>query len=81
MPNAIINTSCEHIDKFDLWYKSIPQGTIVALQTNDYFEITEHVNCMNSLDEFAFNTPMSRVIYEGELALPKYNRFMRIGIK
>lgn len=80
-PNTIINTSCEHIENFADWYEKIPQGKIVVLQTNDYFEITDHINCSESLEQFAQSSPMTTVLYQGELELPKYKRFMRIGIK
>ena len=80
-PNTIINTSCEHIKNFDSWYTKIPQGILCILQTNDYFEIEDHINCSKSLDNLAEATPMSNVLFEGELPLEKYNRFMRIGYK
>lgn len=80
-PDTIINTSCEHIENFSKWYDKIPKGKIVILQTNNYFEIEDHINCSASLSDFADHTPMSAVFYQGELELPKYTRFMRIGIK
>ena len=83
-PNTVINTSCEHIDKFYDWYHKIPKGTLVCLQSNDYFDVpkeTGHVNCCNNLIEFQAQTPMSECLYEGVLDLKKYNRFMRIGIR
>ena len=81
MPTTIVNTSCEHIFNFDKWYKNIPVGTLVILQTNNYFELPEHVNCSVDLDDFSRMTPMNEVLYQGELELPKYTRYMRIGIK
>lgn len=81
MPNTIINTSCEHIDNFRLWYDHLPPNVLLCLQTNNYFEIEDHINCSKSLDHFAETTPMSNVLFEGELPLEKYNRFMRIGYK
>jgi len=80
-PNTIINTSCEHIENFDVWYNKIPNGKIVVLQSNNYFEVEGHINCSNSLEEFVNQTPMSHVYYDGELFLDKYTRYMRIGIK
>lgn len=80
-PDTIINTSCEHIRDFTEWYNKIPQGKLVILQTNNYFEIEEHVNCSKTLEDFAAQTPMTNVLYHGELELPKYKRFMRIGYK
>jgi hypothetical protein len=81
MPDTIINTSCEHIINFDKWYNKIPQGTIIVLQSNNYFELDEHVNCFESLDDFANSTPLTTILYQGELPLEKYTRYMRIGIK
>ena len=78
-PNTIINTSCEHIENFTDWFNLIPAGKLVALQSNDYFEINDHINCVNSLDEFKQQTPLSNIIYEGELKLEKYTRYMIIG--
>jgi hypothetical protein len=83
MPNTIINTSCEHISTGDFikWYNTIPVGTLVVLQTNNYFKLPEHVNCCNDLIDFAELTPIQHLLFSGELQLPKYIRYMRIGIK
>jgi hypothetical protein len=81
LPDTIINTSCEHISDFTKWYDKIPNKKIVILQTNNFVEIEDHVNCSNNIREFADQTPMSTVFFEGELVLAKYTRFMRIGIK
>jgi hypothetical protein len=80
-PDTIINTSCEHIDNFDKWYAKIPTGKIVILQSNNYTDIDEHVNTSCDLDAFGKQTPMTEVLYSGEMQLEKYTRFMRIGIK
>jgi hypothetical protein len=80
-PDTVINTSSEHIENFKSWYDKIPAGKIIILQTNNYFEIPEHINCSKTIDEFAEQTPMTEVLYSGELFLDKYLRFMRIGIK
>lgn len=80
-PDTIINTSCEHLDNFDRWYSRIPYGKLVILQSNNYFDVAEHVNCVKSVDELEASAPMTRVIYKGELDLEKYKRFMLIGIK
>ena len=80
-PNTIINTSCEHIENFNIWYNLIPKDKIVILQTNNYGEIEDHINCSSSLEEFRTQTPMTTLLYEGELVLDKYTRYMRIGIK
>jgi hypothetical protein len=81
MPNTVINTSCEHIENFAEWYDKILAGTLIILQTNNFFEIPEHVNCSIDLDDFSRVTPMKEVLYQGQLELSKYTRYMRIGIK
>jgi hypothetical protein len=80
-PNTIVNTSCEHLTSFVLWYNLIPKGTLVALQTNDYYEIDDHINCVNDIDEFKKMAPLDNILYEGVLNLEKYNRFMLIGYR
>lgn len=85
MPDTIINTSCEHIGNFREWYDNIPEGITLILQSNNYFEIPEHINCVSNIEEFSKQTPMQKVFYQGELDVPKnngfYTRFMKIGIK
>lgn len=78
-PDTIINTSCEHVIDFDGWYNKIPKDKLVVLQSNNFFEVDEHVNCSKDLESFANQTPMTKVLYEGELPLEKYTRYMRIG--
>jgi hypothetical protein len=80
-PNTIINTSCEHIENFEEWYNRIPDGKLVILQSNNFFEIKEHVNCVESIEEFSVKAPMNNILYSGELDLSKYRRFMLIGYK
>ena len=80
-PDTIINTSCEHINNFSDWYRKIPAGKLLILQTNNYFDLQEHVNCSDSLASFGDTTPMEQVLYEGSLDCGQYVRFMRIGIR
>lgn len=80
-PNTIINTSCEHMKNFAEWYAKIPDGKLVVIQSNNYYEVEEHVNCVGSVEEFAAKAPMQNILYSGELELPKYKRFMLIGSK
>ena len=80
-PDSIINTSCEHIENFEEWYAKIPQGKLVILQSNDYFDLPEHVNCVKDSSHFEQMAPLSEVKFAGELPLEKYTRYMRIGRK
>lgn len=81
IPDVIINTSCEHLDHFDDWWKLIPLGKLCALQSNNYFDVIDHVNCVGSVDEFLQQTQFTKVLYSGELELEKYTRYMIIGRK
>ena len=75
----VVNTSCEHMN--NTWYENLPEGTFVALQTNNYFENPQHSNCCNDINDAKSKYPMQSVMYEGELDTQLYNRFMLIGIK
>jgi hypothetical protein len=81
MPHTIVNTSCEHIPNFTDWYNLLPEGRLIILQSNNYFEIEEHINCSSSLKEFSQSAPMQETLYEGELDLGQYTRYMKIGRK
>jgi hypothetical protein len=80
-PNLVINTSCEHIENLTEWWNRIPQGTSLVLQNNNAFHITDHINCVNSLEEFKTQLPLSKIDFAGELVLTDYTRFMLIGEK
>jgi hypothetical protein len=80
-PDTIINTSCEHIYNFTEWFDKIPEGTVVILQSNDFFDVEEHVNCSTDLEDFDRMTPMQETFFLDELPLPLYSRFMKIGRK
>lgn len=79
--NLLINTSSEHITDFDEWFAKIPSGTHVVLQSNDFFDCDEHINCVNNVEEFQQLAPLSQSLFAGSLPLKKYTRFMLIGIK
>jgi len=79
-PDIIINTSCEHLN-CRKWLKKIPSGTTVVLQSNNYFEAEDHINCVNNVEEFVEMVNLSEVYYKGTYDLDIYNRFMIIGKK
>lgn len=80
-PDTVINTSCEHIENFSQWFNKIPKGKLVVLQSNDYSDVIEHVNCSMDEKSFSEHAPMETTLYLGTLDLDKYSRFMKIGIK
>ena len=69
-----INTSCEHMKPLN-----IRSDSYVALQSNNYFEIDEHINCVNSEDELANQYNFKELYYKGSLTFDKYTRYMVIG--
>ena len=80
--DIVINTSCEHLDNVKLkqWFDNIPQGTMYVMQSNNYSELEEHINCVNSTGELAESVGAKDYDVE-EIVLPKYTRYMISGIK
>jgi len=82
LPNLIINTSAEHMNEdwfFQIKFKEMESDPIVALQSNNLFEIPDHINCVHSVDHMKKKFPMKEILFEGELQLKGYKRVMLIG--
>ena len=82
LPDLIINTSAEHTT--EEWYnqirfKELESNPIVAIQSNNLFDIPEHINCVHSIDHMKKKFPMKEILFEGELQLKGYKRVMLIG--
>lgn len=82
-PDTVINTSCEHFNHHELsiWWRSIPKGKLVVIQSNNYKKIKEHLGCVNNISQFAELTPMRELLYAGQMKFENYTRYMRIGYK
>jgi len=80
--DIVINTSCEHItqNQYETWLENQPADATYVLQSNDYYNLDEHINCVSDLNEFTKKS-MIKPYYRGILDTPKYNRFMLIGKK
>lgn len=81
-PDLIINTSAEHFS--EEWYnkfasRGVETNPLFVIQSNNLFEVPEHVNCVHSIDHMKKKFPMAEVLFEGELQLKGYKRFMVIG--
>ena len=70
----VINTSCEHMDPL-----MIRPQSYVVLQSNNYREIEDHINCVDSCDELADQYGLVETYYAGKLDFEKYTRYMVIG--
>ena len=82
LPDLIINTSAEHMTEewfHQLRFKQIDSDPIVAIQSNNLFDLAEHVNCVHSVDHMKKKYPMREVLFAGELQLKGYKRVMLIG--
>ena len=81
--DIVINTSVEHIDSLD-WFYAIPDGTLVALQSND-MPHDDHVHNHSTLDEFSDTFRLSDTVHVSskDFIYPdwKFKRFMKIGVK
>ena len=75
--DCVINTSCEHMqyDMKDILWDTNP---VYVFQSNNY-DIPEHVNFKNSLEEFQESTGLSTILYSGSQKMTKYDRYMVIG--
>jgi hypothetical protein len=81
-PDLIINTSAEHMDEGwfnQIRFKQFENNPIVAIQSNNLFDIPEHINCVHGIDHMKKKFPMKEILFEGELQLKGYKRVMLIG--
>jgi hypothetical protein len=82
LPDLIINTSAEHMTEEwfnQIRFKELESNPIVAIQSNNLFDIPEHINCVHSVDHMKKKFPMKEILFEGELQLKGYKRVMLIG--
>lgn len=81
-PDTIINTSCDHIGEIDKWWSLLPTDKLIVVQNNDSNDLDDdHVNTIRSIEDFKKQCPMDKILFEGSLQLPKFNRYMLIGFK
>ena len=81
--DIVINTSVEHITsiQYRQWLKNVPSDALVVMQSNNYFELEEHINCHRSLEEFVGSSQIRKIYIADSLKLPKYTRYMLVGKK
>ena len=78
--DIIICTACEHItdNEINNVLRKKDKSTVVFLQSNNYNEVKDHINCKISVDDFANSLQISSC-KKYTLSLDKYERFMVIG--
>ena len=81
--DVVVCTSSEHLEPklLDSMIYKIRAGALVILQSNNYFEIEEHINCHKSLDDFERSIKLNTILYKDTLKLDKFDRYMIIGTK
>ena len=80
----VICTSCEHLEQAIIYntISKLEEHTLVVLQSNNYKEVIEHVNTVDTVEDFAnqyVSTLRNIKIYDKDFV--KYKRFMIIGTK
>ena len=70
----VINTSCEHMNPM-----FVKPNTYIVLQSNNYKEIFDHCNCVDSTQELIEQYDVKKIYYEGVKHFDKYDRFMVIA--
>ena len=82
--SIIVNTSCEHMEQhiIDKIIEQAPDKTLFVLQSNNYVEIDQHINCSVDLQDFTnkYKSTLEKV-KTYKLNMQKYTRFMVIGVK
>ena len=79
--DLIINTSCEHMIPMKNLYNQYDNiKSYFAFQSNNMFNISTHINCVNNINEFKNQLPnKSIVLIEDKISDERGTRFMLIG--
>lgn len=79
--DLIINTSCEHMTPMKNLYNQYDNiKCYFAFQSNNMFNISTHINCVNNINEFKNQLPnKSIVLVEDKISDERGTRFMLIG--
>ena len=72
--DLIINTSCEHMKDIPAIY-----GPTYALQSNNYRNISDHINCVDSENELVKKNNLTNVLFKGSKKMKNFTRFTAIG--
>ena len=79
--HMIICTSCEHMEdivEMKEYYKETPKPVLV-LQSNNYYEIEDHINCVDNAEELAYKNEVINIQVAAEKDFGYYKRFLVIG--
>lgn len=81
--DIVVCTSCEHLKQevIDNMISKCKNGSLVILQSNNFLEIEDHINCHDNVNNFEKTLKLEKVLYKGTLSLDKFDRYMIIGTK
>ena len=65
-----------HMKKY---YKDYPITPLLVIQSNNYHNVEDHINCVNNEKELIDKNEIREVYFSGKLTQPLYDRFMVIG--
>lgn len=76
--NVVINTSCEHMPPMKDWPYWTP-GIGFAVTSNNMYDIEGHINCVETIDDFAMQLPLCDILFEDTISDERGDRFLIIG--
>ena len=56
------------------------RSSLKILQSNNYFQIEEHINCKNNLEDFVSEFKIGKLLFKGTLEMEKSHRYMVIFV-
>lgn len=78
--HLIINTSCEHMKSMKELRGLCNSNAYFAFTSNDMLDITGHINCVSSIEEFKDQLPVNaEVLIEDKVTDSRGTRFILIG--
>lgn len=78
--NLIINTSCEHMRPMKELKTLKNSKSYFAFQSNNMSYIKDHINCVNSIEEFKKQMPNNcKILIEDHIKDSRGTRFLLIG--
>jgi len=86
-PACVINTVTEHItqSQYDMWWDNVPKGTFYILQGNNFWDMSDHIRCASSLDDFTemnnCQNILGRKLWPCEGPSKEFTRYMVWGYK
>jgi spermidine synthase len=81
--DVVVNTSSEHVEQttYDKWFSMICPGSLVVVQSNNFFDCSEHIRCSHNLNDFENMNNVYNPLFSGQFHTDQYTRYMSIWRK